>query len=406
MLFHYLPIFLALISYLALGYISQSFRTQFRIPFLACLNVICLFFILQLINDPSMKKMAFQAFFLYLSIVCIHFFILRRLIHSEDIASLLPIIFPILFLILIRMNSIFFSNLMIANIFTLLIGISYVTFRLSYMSIEIRSRAVVMPSFFEYINFAFFVPIIPVGPITRYSLFRASMMSPSKNLENSITCISRIVIGATKFWFLSNVIKTLTFNEFLLNGNPHHHSDLAISSVAYYIFLYLNFSGFCDMAIGASGLLGFHIEENFNAPFLARNIKDFWNRWHITLSNFMRDILFTPLSKRLVQIFGANSLNFSIVLTIFTVFILIGLWHGFALNFLFFGLIHAFGVAFNYLMNALLKKHLSKESYKQYLNNRLLNTFSIVITFIYISFSFIFFANDMQTISNILGLLQ
>ena len=73
---------------------------------------------------------------------------------------------------------------------------------------------------------------------------------------------------------------------------------------AYYIYLYLNFSGFCDVVIGASALIGITIDENFDNPFRARNVNDFWTRWHITLSTYLRDMVFTPLSKMLIRLTG------------------------------------------------------------------------------------------------------
>ena len=98
--------------------------------------------------------------------------------------------------------------------------------------------------------------------------------------------------------------------------------------VFYYLYLYCNFSGYCDMAIGAAGLIGIPVAENFNNPFAARNVKDFWNRWHITLSSYMRDVVFAPLSKNLVRAMGPAYANHAIALTITVVFLLVGVWHG------------------------------------------------------------------------------
>ena len=89
-----------------------------------------------------------------------------------------------------------------------------------------------------------------------------------------------------------------------------------------------------DMAIGAAGLAGLHVAENFNHPFLSRNIQEFWSRWHMTLTGYMRDVVFTPLSKALVRAWGPKRAQHAIALSIFAVFMAIGCWHGLAWNFI------------------------------------------------------------------------
>ena len=113
----------------------------------------------------------------------------------------------------------------------------------------------------------------------------------------------RVLVGAVKFKFFGPLLNQLTYSGLLLDGHPHLWVDLPIAAVAYYLYLYCNFSGFCDIAIGGAGLMGIPVAENFANPFAARNMKDYWNRWHITLSLYMRDVVFSPLSKALVRSF-------------------------------------------------------------------------------------------------------
>ncbi len=146
----------------------------------------------------------------------------------------------------------------------------------------------------------------------------------------------RILVGAVKYQFLGNLCNQLTYSGLLLDDHPHHWIDLPVAMLFYYLYLYLNFSGFCDMAIGVAALIGIPVPENFDNPFAARNVKDFWNRWHITLSVWMRDVVFSPLSKYLVGRMGIKLADHAVAITIFVVFLLIGIWHGVGWNYFWF----------------------------------------------------------------------
>ena len=160
------------------------------------------------------------------------------------------------------------------------------------------------------------------------------------------------------------------------------------------------------MAIGAAALIGIPVPENFANPFAARNVKDFWNRWHITLSAWMRDIVFSPLSKYLVGKFGLNQANQAIALTIVVVFLLIGIWHGAALNFAAYGAVHALGVVVNHYYTIWLKRKLGRDEFKAYNENRWIHGAAVGITFCYCGGSLIFFANSFSQIADILSSLK
>ena len=175
--------------------------------------------------------------------------------------------------------------------------------------------------------------------------------------------------------------------------------------MGYYLFLYFNFSGFCDVAIGLAGLLGIRVDENFDNPFKSRNVQDFWNRWHITLNRYMRDIVFTPMSKSLVRLVGARYLNYVVAFSLFVIFILIGIWHGRQEQFLYFGLIHAFAVSVTHGYGVLLKRRLGPAGYKRYMSNGLITASARVLTFTYVSLSFLVFANSPERIERIFSVL-
>jgi D-alanyl-lipoteichoic acid acyltransferase DltB (MBOAT superfamily) len=174
----------------------------------------------------------------------------------------------------------------------------------------------------------------------------------------------------------------------------------------FYLYLYLNFSGFCDMAIGAAALIGIAVPENFENPLAARNMREFWNRWHITLSVWMRDVVFSPLSKFLVGKFGVKLADHAIALTITAVFLLVGIWHGCGWNFVAFGAAQALGVITVHYYTISLKKRLGRDGYKTYNENCWIHAIATVITFIYFAVSLVFFACTFDQIKQILAVLK
>lgn len=274
------------------------------------------------------------------------------------------------------------------------IGFSYMAFRLSQLVVIVRNKLTPMPGLLEYLGFAFFAPTLMAGPISSYSTFAASESASDKSITPPLTCFMRVIIGACKVLFFSSVLSRLTYKGLLLDYHPHPPIDLVVAAVAYYLYLYFNFSGYCDIAIGASGLVGIKVSENFNKPFAARNIQDFWNRWHITLSSFMRDMFFSPVSKALVSRLPAPMAPHAIALTIFMVFVLIGAWHGRGLNFLIYGAIHATAVVTNYYYGLALKKYLTKEQFRAYQQNKYIKAVCIVVTFMFVAASLFFLANS------------
>jgi D-alanyl-lipoteichoic acid acyltransferase DltB (MBOAT superfamily) len=285
-----------------------------------------------------------------------------------------------------------------------MIGISYLAFRCSRLVLEVRNGAVQNPNFLEYLNFAFFLPTMPVGPINTYANFRRGF-AERYDVPMGRAAL-RILVGAVKYEFLGNLCNQLTYSGLLLDDHPHRWMDLPVAALFYYLYLYLNFSGFCDMAIGAAGLIGIAVPENFNNPFAARNVKDFWNRWHITLSVWMRDVVFSPLSKFLVRVMGVNLADHAIALTITIVFLLVGIWHGCGWNFAAYGAAHALGVVTNHYYTIFLKKKLGRDGFKDYNENRWIRAVAIVLTFCYCGASLIFFANTFPQIKELFSLLR
>jgi D-alanyl-lipoteichoic acid acyltransferase DltB (MBOAT superfamily) len=263
-----------------------------------------------------------------------------------------------------------------------------------------------MPSIWEYLSFAFFVPTLSSGPINPYSKFIGSIRAPDRSKTPVSRSLLRIVVGLTKYLFLGSLIVQFTYAGLLRDGHPHAVIDLIIAVPAYTIYLYCNFSGFCDMAIGVSGLLGIEVAENFDRPFMARNFQEFWTRWHITLSTWIRDLVFTPLSKSLIRRFGPKSANHMIAASILVSFLIVGIWHGKGMNFLMFGALQGIGLVTVHYYTAWLKRRLGRDGFAAYRKNKFIRAVATVMTFTYFSFTLFFFANTWEQMHMIRDVLR
>ena len=346
-------------------------------------------------------------YLMYVGLAAFQFWLLSRR-GSTALAFATPLVFLVAIkaaLAILDPDAALPGNRPILPLLGALVGISYFAFRTCQLALEVRNGQVARPTLWQYLAFSFFAPTMAVGPISRYSVFHSSIEARGGGSVGPPTrAAMRLLVGAVKYRFLAGLLDQLTYRGLLLDGHPHGSLDLVIAAVAYYLFLYCNFSGFCDMAIGTAGLMGVRIEENFRYPFAARNARDFWNRWHITLSVFMRDIVFTPASKYLTRAFGIKGANHAAALSIGLVFILIGLWHGTGWNYLAFGVTQAVGVATTHYYTLWLKG-LGRERFRAYMDSRWIEAAAIGVTLVFTTGAFFLFANSVADIREIFAAL-
>jgi len=224
-------------------------------------------------------------------------------------------------------------NLNISNIkLSLPIGISFYTFQiLSYVVDVYRNKVKVQKSF---INLACYVSAFPqliAGPIVRYSLVEKEITDRKTNLDDIYDGFRRFIMGLSKKVLIANNVSFVCdsiFNNGITNTGL---IGIIIAVIAYTLQIYFDFSGYSDMAIGLGRICGFHYNENFNMPYLASSITDFWRRWHISLSSFFKDYVYIPL--------GGNRVNkYKFIRNVLIVWMLTGLWHGDSWNFIIWGL--------------------------------------------------------------------
>jgi alginate O-acetyltransferase complex protein AlgI len=222
------------------------------------------------------------------------------------------------------------------------LGMSFFTLQQIMYLVDSHEGLVEPHSWFEHALFVSFFPSITAGPITRartmIQQFRERGASRSIDRDLS-TGLMVFAIGLFKKCVLADSLGTTVDLGY---GDPHALSHLGAwaCSVGYSLQLYFDFSGYSDMALGAALILGFDLPWNFDAPYRARSISEFWQRWHITLSRFITTYLFTPL----VRCMGRVSLHkaaFAIVVAM----LIAGAWHGASLNYIVFGALHGVALA-------------------------------------------------------------
>lgn len=210
------------------------------------------------------------------------------------------------------------------------IGISFYTFQLiSYIVDVYRGEAKVQKNIIKLATYISLFPQLIAGPIVRYTTIENQLENREYNMKNFSIGVRRFIIGLGKKVMIANVMGNL-INIFLVSDEK---SVLFywLYAIALMIQIYFDFSGYSDMAIGLGKMLGFDFPENFNYPYIATSITDFWRRWHISLSSWFRDYTYIPL--------GGNRVSkLKWIRNIIIVWMLTGLWHGAEWNFVIWGL--------------------------------------------------------------------
>jgi alginate O-acetyltransferase complex protein AlgI len=220
------------------------------------------------------------------------------------------------------------------------LGLSYVTFQvIAYLVDAYGKASEYEPDILAFSFYLLLFPKIPVGPITRYRQLRGQIQNIQVAPEDVADGIRRFIRGFAKKALIADTLAKVVVPIFKLSSPVilPHIAWLVI--ISYALQLYFDFSGYTDMAIGVGRMLGFRFIENFNFPYLSKNIGDFWRRWHISLSTWFRDYVFYPLERRRLKWFGQQ-------VNVLIVFALTGLWHGLTRNFLIWGLIHGLALIF------------------------------------------------------------
>ena len=216
--------------------------------------------------------------------------------------------------------------------FKLPIGISFYTFQtLSYTIDMYRGKTRVQKSFLGFLAYVSMFPQLVAGPIVRYSTVASELNSRRVTADDFAYGVKRFTAGMCKKVMLANSSGAVA--SMVLDSTRLTVASSWLGIIMYTFQIYFDFSGYSDMAIGLGKMFGFHIHENFNHPYTATSIKDFWRRWHISLSTWFKEYLYIPLG-------GNREGTLKTYRNLMIVFFLTGLWHGASWNFVIWGLFH------------------------------------------------------------------
>jgi len=219
------------------------------------------------------------------------------------------------------------------------IGISFFTFQaMSYLIDVYRHTNRARRSVFEVGLYIALFPQLIAGPIVRYHDISAQIRHRVQSIPLFASGIERFIFGLGKKMLIANPMGFVADTIFSLPANEIGFLTAWLGILCYALQIYFDFSGYSDMAIGLGRMFGFKFLENFNFPYIARSIREFWRRWHISLSNWFRDYLYIPLG-------GNRCGNVRTAFNLFLVFLVTGLWHGASWNFILWGLMHGFFLA-------------------------------------------------------------
>ncbi|MCE3226147.1 MAG: alginate O-acetyltransferase [Bacteroidetes bacterium] len=216
------------------------------------------------------------------------------------------------------------------------IGISFYTFHsLSYLVDIYRRKTTAQRNIFDLSLYISMFSQLVAGPIIRYS----DVWQQLKDRQHSVTKFSegveRFLIGLGKKVLLANTLGVVADTLFKMNPSELGALNAWLGIICYTFQIYCDFAGYSDMAIGLGKMFGFDFLENFNFPYIAKSVKEFWRRWHISLSSFFRDYVYIPL--------GGNRVGVTRqYVNLIAVFFLTGIWHGAGWNFIVWGLFHGF----------------------------------------------------------------
>lgn len=266
------------------------------------------------------------------------------------------------------------------------VGISYISFRVWQLIIEIHDDHIDKLPILDMLYFITFFPCLQSGPIDRYGRFLKDLennVSGSEYVNEYLICgLKKICIGIFYKFAVASII-----NNFVLDKLPKEVTFLSaiIYMYAYTLYLFFDFAGYSNLAIGVSNILKIKSPENFDKPFLAKNMKEFWDRWHMSLSKWFGDYLFSRFVLNTLRNGTFKSKKIAVRCGYMLTMTVMGLWHGFYLFYLIYGIYEG-------LMLVITDIYLKSKIYRKFKKSRYFEPISIFVCFNVISFGMLLFS--------------
>jgi D-alanyl-lipoteichoic acid acyltransferase DltB (MBOAT superfamily) len=282
-----------------------------------------------------------------------------------------------------------------------IVGLSYMLFRQIHFVVDMSQGQIERPSLWDYLNYQLDFFTLLAGPIQRYDDFVKSWhnLGPlATDWYAQLNLHARLLVGILKVALVGALLLKFADSVTLTQLHANRFKDLLKFAVLFYgypAYIYFNFSGYCDIVIAGAALVGIRLPENFNQPYLARNVIDFWARWHMSLTHWIRDYVFTPLYKHAAESWPthARSLQYPCY---FTALFLAGVWHGASWNFVLFGLLHGTGVAVTKMWEENIVRRRGRAGLREYLRSGPIRLAATFATVHFVCFTLLFFEPGLQ----------
>ena len=263
------------------------------------------------------------------------------------------------------------------------VGISFFTFQSMSYTIDIyRGQLKPVKSFSHYLLFVSFFPQLVAGPIVRArDLLPQLLLRPPVSKEMSGRGLYLVLLGLFKKIAIADYLAINIVDRVFTTPQGYSGIECLLGTYAYAIQIYCDFSGYSDIAIGSALLLGFSFPDNFRTPYQSKNLQEFWRRWHISLSSWLRDYLYISMG-------GNRKGPIRTYINLLMTMVLGGLWHGAGWNFIIWGILHGGALALHRLWH---EKGAHVEWYQQVKDTRWWTILSLITTFNYVCFAWIFF---------------
>ncbi|WP_422002461.1 MBOAT family O-acyltransferase [Reyranella sp.] len=282
----------------------------------------------------------------------------------------------------------------------LFVGASYMLVKTWSLLKDIRDGKTRSPDPVEVLAYLLHLPTFLVGPMHYFSEFQAELRKPYRiDGEAAVDIAFRLTLGIVKIFGISGLLAPASLLA-LDPAAPVSPLELLWAAIVYGVVLYCDFSGHCDLAIACSRLMGVNVPENFNWPYAAASIREFWRRWHITFSRALTAHVFVPVVRVLQKAWPHSPGTVSVVGYAAT-FLLCGFWHGATANFLLWGLWHAMGLA---AQDAWMRFQRGRGVRPTGRKSRPQQALGIAATFLFVSVGWIFFVLPIDRLATILRL--
>ena len=273
------------------------------------------------------------------------------------------------------------------------LGLSFYSFKIiSYLIDIYKNNCPLERNPIYYFDYVLFFPCVTAGPINKANLFLEEIKKKEEfDYRDSKNGGFQLMMGLFEKVVLCDYIAYVC--NLILNNNTLTGMNILLGVFLYSFNIYLDFDAYSNIAIGSARLLGFHLPKNFNSPYLSRNLLEFWDRWHISLSTWLKDYIYIPLG-------GSKKGLFRKYLNIMIVFLISGIWHGSTINFIIWGLLHG-------LIRIIEELILSPFKNTNKIIKIIFSFIGIITNFIIVTFLWLIFKYDnMQEVFNIINLIK